>query len=80
MSDIDAHLRSPAGNDNGLFTDIGSAAAGGQAQMDVTFDDEAGTPPLFTVLRGPSYKPESRLPPLLVRRRGRWWNLDSRSA
>ncbi len=58
MSDIDAHLRSPAGNDNGLFTDIGSAAAGGQAQMDVTFDDEAGTPPLFTVLRGPSYKPE----------------------
>jgi hypothetical protein len=29
MQDIDAHLRSPAGNDNGLFTDIGAAAVGG---------------------------------------------------
>ena len=48
MNDIDAHLRSPAGNNNGLFTDIGAAATGGQTQMDTVFDDEAagalGTP------------------------------------
>ncbi len=59
MQDIDAHLRSPAGNDNGLFTDIGAAATGGQTQMDVTFDDEAGAPPTFTVLKGLQLKPEN---------------------
>jgi uncharacterized repeat protein (TIGR01451 family) len=59
MQDIDAHLRSPAGNDNGLFTDIGAAATGGQAQMDLVFDDEAGITPGFTVLRGMRYKPEN---------------------
>lgn len=58
MGDIDAHLRSPAGNDNGLFTDIGAASAGGQTMMDVLFDDEAGVPPIFTVLRPISLKPE----------------------
>ena len=58
MGDIDAHLRSPAGNDNGLFTDIGAAAVGGQTQMDATFDDEAGIPPAFTVLKGLGLKPE----------------------
>ncbi len=59
MAEIDAHLRSPAGNDNGLFTDIGAAAAGGQTQMDLTFDDEAGIPPGFTVMRPVVYKPEN---------------------
>ncbi|NJL29563.1 MAG: hypothetical protein HC897_17585 [Thermoanaerobaculia bacterium] len=59
MQDIDAHLRSPAGNDNGLFTDIGAAATGGQTMMDVTFDDEAGIPPGFTVLRPLVLKPEN---------------------
>ncbi len=58
MNQIDAHLRSPAGNDNGLFTDIGAAAVGGQTQMDTTFDDAAGIPPAFTVLKGVNYKPE----------------------
>ena len=58
MQDIDAHLRSPAGNDNGLFTDIGAAATGGQSQMDLVLDDEAGIPPSFTVLRGVQLKPE----------------------
>ncbi|HRI03767.1 MAG TPA: DUF2012 domain-containing protein [Pyrinomonadaceae bacterium] len=58
MNQIDAHLRSPAGNDNGLFTDIGAAAVGGQAQMDTTFDDEAGITPAFTVLKGINIKPE----------------------
>jgi uncharacterized repeat protein (TIGR01451 family) len=59
MQDVDAHLRSPAGNDNGLFTDIGAAAVGGQSQMDVTFDDEAGIPPAFTPFRGLQLKPEN---------------------
>ncbi len=60
MQDIDAHLRSPAGNDNGLFTDIGAAAVGGQTQMDVIFDDEAGIGvPSFTVMRPVIYKPEN---------------------
>jgi uncharacterized repeat protein (TIGR01451 family) len=59
MQDIDAHLRSPAGNDIGLFTDIGAAATGGQQQMDLVFDDEAGVTPLFTIMRGIQYKPEN---------------------
>lgn len=59
MQDVDAHLRSPAGNDNGLFTDIGAAATGGQQQMDLIFDDQAGVPPSFTALKGMSYKPEN---------------------
>ncbi|MDX1997872.1 MAG: IPTL-CTERM sorting domain-containing protein, partial [Thermoanaerobaculia bacterium] len=59
MQDIDAHLRSPAGTDVGLFADIGAAATGGQTQMDVVFDDEAGIPPAFTVFRGTQLKPEN---------------------
>ncbi|MGE0641311.1 MAG: proprotein convertase P-domain-containing protein, partial [Thermoanaerobaculia bacterium] len=59
MADLDVHLRSPAGNDNGLFTDIGAAATGGQTQMDIVFDDEAAVPPLFTALKGMRFKPEN---------------------
>jgi uncharacterized repeat protein (TIGR01451 family) len=59
MQDIDAHLRTPAGNDNGLFTDIGAATTGGQTQMDATFDDEAALIPAFTALRGIQVKPEN---------------------
>jgi len=58
MGDIDAHLRSPAGDDNGLFTDIGAAATGGQTIMNTIFDDEAGATPIFTVLNGLNLKPE----------------------
>jgi uncharacterized repeat protein (TIGR01451 family) len=59
MQDVDAHLRSPAGNDNGLFTDIGAAAIGGQNILDVVFDDEAGIPPAFTAFRNTQLKPEN---------------------
>ncbi|MBB5208051.1 beta strand repeat-containing protein [Chiayiivirga flava] len=59
MQDMDVHLRSPAGNNNGLFSDIGAAATGGQQQMDVTFDDEAAIPPAFTALRNMRLKPEN---------------------
>ncbi|MBK9654782.1 MAG: DUF11 domain-containing protein [Rhodanobacteraceae bacterium] len=50
MQDLDAHLSSPAGNDNGLFTDIGAATVGGlQTKMDLVIDDEAGLPPAFAM-------------------------------
>jgi len=80
MQDIDAHLRSPAGNDNGLFTDIGAAAVGGQTQMDVVFDDEAGIPPAFTALRNTQLKPEVayRLGWFDGENAGGTWTLDLR--
>ncbi len=80
MQDIDAHLRSPAGNDIGLFTDIGAAATGGQQQMDTVFDDEAATPPAFTALRGLQLKPELnyRLAWLDGENAGGTWTLDLR--
>lgn len=50
MQDLDVHLSSPAGNDNGLFTDIGAATVGGaQTLMDLRFDDEAALPPSFAL-------------------------------
>jgi uncharacterized repeat protein (TIGR01451 family) len=50
MQDLDVHLVSPAGNDNGLFTDIGAATVGGpQTLMDITLDDEAGLPFAFAM-------------------------------
>jgi subtilisin-like proprotein convertase family protein len=52
MANLDVHLRSPQGNDNGLFTDIGSTVVGPQTQMDTVFDDEAGVPPFSEVLKG----------------------------
>ncbi len=60
MWEIDAHLRSPAGNNNGLFTDVGATAAGGQTQMDLTLDDEAAWPIGFwTIMKGVTVQPES---------------------
>ncbi len=53
MADLDVILRGPGGNDVGLFTDIGSTAAGGQSQLDLTLDDEAAFPlSASTVLKG----------------------------
>jgi hypothetical protein len=57
MPDLDVHLVSPAGNDNGLFSDIGSSVF---PAMDLTLDDEAGMPPLFPIMGDPiAYQPES---------------------
>lgn len=56
MADLDVHLVSPAGNDNGLFTDIGSAVA---PNMNVRIDDEAGIPlGIYTVADGVTNAPE----------------------
>ena len=59
MADLDVNLRSPAGNNNGLFNDIGAAATGGQTQMDLVFDDDAAIAPAFTVMKGMRYAPSS---------------------
>lgn len=58
MAELDVSLTSPGGNEVGLFTDIGSAATGGQTQMDATFDDDAATPPTWTVVKGLNFAPE----------------------
>jgi len=80
MADVDAHLRSPGGNDIGLFTDIGAAATGGQQQLDLVFDDEAAIPPTFTVLRSMRLKPELayRLSWFDGENAGGTWTLDLR--
>jgi uncharacterized repeat protein (TIGR01451 family) len=80
MTEVDARLRSPAGNDNGLFTDIGSNALTGQAQMDATYDDEAGLTPFYTALRNMQIKPELayRLGWFDGENAGGTWTLDLR--
>lgn len=80
MQDLDVSLRSPSGNDVGLFTDIGAAATGGQSQMDAVFDDEAAIPPTFTALRNLSLKPELnyRLSWFDGENAGGTWTLDVR--
>jgi len=80
MQDLDVHLRSPAGNDNGIFSDIGAAATGGQTQMDVIFDDDAALPPSFTVLKGMRLAPELayRLGWFKGENAGGTWTLDIR--
>ncbi|HQY25803.1 MAG TPA: proprotein convertase P-domain-containing protein [Thermoflexales bacterium] len=80
MAELDVHLRSPAGNDNGLFTDVGATSAGGQTIMDSTFDDEAAVPPAFTVFKNLALKPESayRLAWFDGEDAGGTWSLDIR--
>jgi subtilisin-like proprotein convertase family protein len=80
MADVDAHLRSPAGNDNGLFSDIGSTTAGGQTLMDVVWDQYAALPPTFTALRPMMLQPEReyRLSWLDGEDAGGTWTLDLR--
>ena len=81
MADIDAHLRSPAANDNGLFSDVGSATAGTAAQtlMNLTLDDEAGIPiGTFTPMRSFVVQPELnyRLGWFDGEKAGGTWTLD----
>jgi uncharacterized repeat protein (TIGR01451 family) len=59
MQDLDFHLTSPAGNDNGLMTDIGAATVGGlQTLMDVRVDDEAAIPFAFALSAPFVHQPE----------------------
>jgi hypothetical protein len=58
MSDLDATLQAPAGNRIAVFDDIGSTTAGGSSRMLATFDDAAGTPPMYTWLKGFVLQPE----------------------
>lgn len=54
--DLDVHLRSPANNDNGLYTDVGVATQTG-AQI-FNLRDEAALPVIFTIVNGAIFKPE----------------------
>ena len=61
-ADLDVHLRSPANNDNGLFTDIGVIPTGGVAQtgpQNVNLDETAALPPIFQPLNGMIYREEA---------------------
>ena len=59
MQDLDAHLISPAGNDNGLFTDVGAGTVGGaQTLMDLVLDDEAALPFAFALTSAFRVQPE----------------------
>lgn len=56
MTDLDVALITPAGNENSVFTDIGSAT---QPIMLTSIDDDNGIPiGLFTVVQGPGFTPE----------------------
>ncbi len=59
MGDLDVHLTGPGGNSVALFNDIGSAAVGGQTQMDVVWDDDAAIAPAYTVLKSMRLAPEA---------------------
>jgi len=54
--DLDVHLRSPANNDNGLFTDVGNPAQTGA--QNIRLEEDAAIPLLFTVLNGVNWRPE----------------------
>ncbi|MCL4296095.1 MAG: choice-of-anchor D domain-containing protein [Anaerolineae bacterium] len=59
MQDLDVHLVSPAGNDNGLFTDIGAGTVGGpQTLMDIRLDDNAALPFAFAMSAPMVLQPE----------------------
>ncbi len=60
MADLDAQLVSPAGNDNGLFTDVGTASVNASLQtMNLRIDDEAALPlGTYTVVDGMTNAPE----------------------
>jgi uncharacterized repeat protein (TIGR01451 family) len=58
MADMDIQLTAPGGNTVGLLSDIGSVTAGAQTTMDLTLDDEAAVPSLFTVTQNLRLRPE----------------------
>ncbi|MCB1606318.1 MAG: proprotein convertase P-domain-containing protein [Xanthomonadales bacterium] len=58
VPDLDVHLRSPAGNDNGLFTDNG-ASVSSLVDVNLILDDEAAVPMgNYTFLNGVQFQPE----------------------
>ena len=59
MQDLDATLKAPAGNRTVLFDDIGASEVGGpNTRMLTLFDENAGSPPVFSWLKGMSLQPE----------------------
>lgn len=58
MADLDVSLRSPAGLEQPLFTDVGATEPGGQQHLEAVFDDYAATPPLYRPLRPLGLQPD----------------------
>ena len=54
--DLDVHLRSPAVNDNGLFTDVGNVAQTGA--QNIRLEGEAAIPMVFTIPNGVIWRAE----------------------
>ncbi len=74
MPDLDVNLTSPAGNDNGLFNDIGSNT---QTAMNLVIDDEGAIPfGLYNVVSGMVFQPELAYRLSWFERRGRRRDLD----
>lgn len=61
MADLDVSLRSPAGLELPLFTDIGETAPGGQRQLEAVFDDFAAMPSVYTAVRPLGLQPDVAL-------------------
>jgi len=81
-ADLDVHLVSPAGNDNGLFSDLATVATQTLPNNFVIgLDDDAGIPMgVFTVNKGMIYQPEVnyRLDWFSGENAGGNWRLDIR--
>ncbi|MEZ5443910.1 MAG: proprotein convertase P-domain-containing protein [Lysobacterales bacterium] len=80
VPDLDVHLRSPAGNDNGLFTDNG-ASVSALVAANITFDDEAAVPMgTYNFFNGVQFQPELayRLSWFDGENAGGTWTLDIR--
>ena len=59
MSDLDVTLEAPAGNQALIFDDIGNQSLGSpNTRMLTLFDDHAGTPAMFTWLKGMGHQSE----------------------
>lgn len=59
MQDLDIHLTSPAGNDNGVITDVGDGVPGGaQTGMNWWIDDDAAIPPAFALSAAMRHQPD----------------------
>jgi subtilisin-like proprotein convertase family protein len=59
MADLDVSLRSPAGAELPLFTDIGSTGISGQERLEAVFDEDAAVPSAFQSLRPLDLQPDN---------------------
>jgi subtilisin-like proprotein convertase family protein len=75
MADLDVSLRSPAGLELPLFTDIGATAAGGQQHLEAVFDDFAAMPSVYEAVRPLGLQPDAPLAGFQGQQAQGTWNL-----